>query len=126
MRWSIGRWCELGCSRACSVVFASVWNVFLAAGLTAAPLGYNHGLEAGELPLLAGIPIFSVLSSSLKSKRSARADARTRRRSFSRDHTWCHDGEGGGIVDGSRLNTRPIALAYAVRKRKWDLRHSSF
>ena len=40
------------------VVFAWVWNVFLAAGLTAAPLGYNHGLEAGELPLLAEIPIF--------------------------------------------------------------------
>ena len=38
---------------------------------------------------------------------------------------WCQDGEGGGIVDGSRLNTRPIALAYAVRKRKWHLRHSS-
>ena len=32
--------------------------MFLAAGLTAAPLGYNHGLEAGELPLLAEIPIF--------------------------------------------------------------------
>jgi len=40
------------------VVFAWVWNVLLAAGLTAAPLGYNHGLEAGELPLLAEIPIF--------------------------------------------------------------------
>jgi hypothetical protein len=35
-----------------------VWNVFLAAGLIAVPLGYNHGLEAGELPLLAEIPIF--------------------------------------------------------------------
>ena len=25
-------------------------------------------------------------------------------------HTWCHDGEGGGIVDGSRLNTSLIGL----------------
>ena len=32
--------------------------MFLAAALTAAPLAYNHGLEAGELPLLAEIPIF--------------------------------------------------------------------
>ena len=37
---------------------AWVWNMFLAAGLISLPLGYNHGLEAGELPLLAEIPIF--------------------------------------------------------------------
>jgi hypothetical protein len=35
-------------------------------------------------------------------------------------------GEGGRLVDGSRLNARPIALAHAVRKRKWRVRHSSF
>jgi len=29
-------------------------------------------------------------------------------------------------VDGSRLNTSPMALAYAVRRRKWRVRHSSF
>ena len=40
------------------VLVAWVWNVFLAAGLFSLPLGYNHGLEAGELPLLAEIPIF--------------------------------------------------------------------
>ena len=40
------------------VLVAWVWNVFLAAGLLSLPLGYNHGLEAGELPLLAEIPIF--------------------------------------------------------------------
>jgi cytochrome c oxidase cbb3-type subunit 1 len=40
------------------VLIAWVWNVFLAAGLLSLPLGYNHGLEAGELPLLAEIPIF--------------------------------------------------------------------
>jgi cytochrome c oxidase cbb3-type subunit I len=39
---------------------AWVWNLALAAGLTSLPLGYNHGLEAGELPLFAEIPIFFV------------------------------------------------------------------
>jgi cytochrome c oxidase cbb3-type subunit 1 len=42
------------------VALAWVWNLALAAGLISLPLGYNHGLEAGELPLLAEIPLFFV------------------------------------------------------------------
>jgi hypothetical protein len=45
------------------------------------------------------------------------AQMRERGGAVPRETTWCHDGEGGVIVDGSRLNTTPIALAYAVRKQ---------
>jgi cytochrome c oxidase cbb3-type subunit 1 len=48
-------WGELG------VPLAWVWNIALAAGLISLPvLGFNHGLEAGELPLFAEIPLFIV------------------------------------------------------------------
>jgi len=30
------------------------------------------------------------------------------------------------MVDGLRLNTTPIALAYARQEGEWDLRHSWF
>ena len=39
---------------------AWVWNLALMAGLIGLGLGYNHGLEAGELPLYSEIPIFIV------------------------------------------------------------------
>ena len=39
---------------------AWVWNLALVAGLISLPLGWNHGLEAGELPLFAEIPLFIV------------------------------------------------------------------
>jgi cytochrome c oxidase cbb3-type subunit I len=43
------------------VPLAWVWNIAVAAGLLSLPLlGFNHGLEAGELPLFAEIPIFIV------------------------------------------------------------------
>jgi cytochrome c oxidase cbb3-type subunit 1 len=42
------------------VLAAWVWNVALLAGLISLAFGSNHGLEAGELPLLAEIPIFIV------------------------------------------------------------------
>ncbi len=49
-------WGELG------VAAAWVWNLALIAGLVSIPLlGANHGLEAGELPLLAEIPILLVV-----------------------------------------------------------------
>ena len=35
------------------VPLAWVWSVALLAGLVSLPFGYNHGLEAGELPLFA-------------------------------------------------------------------------
>ncbi len=45
---------------ALGVPAAWVWNLALAGGLIAVPLGANHGLEAGELPLLAEIPLLAV------------------------------------------------------------------
>ena len=42
------------------VPLAWVWNIGLMAGLIALAFGANHGLEAGELPLFAEIPIFIV------------------------------------------------------------------
>ena len=42
------------------VPLAWVWNLALAAGLIGIAFGENHGLEAGELPLYAEIPIFAV------------------------------------------------------------------
>ena len=42
------------------VPLAWVWNLGLTAGLISLPLGWNHGLEAGELPLFAQIPLFIV------------------------------------------------------------------
>ena len=42
------------------VPLAYVWNIGLMAGLISLPFGYNHGLEAGELPLFSEIPIFIV------------------------------------------------------------------
>jgi cytochrome c oxidase cbb3-type subunit 1 len=45
-----------------AVPLAWVWNISLLAGLLAIPiLGYNHGLEAGEVPLFAEVPILIVL-----------------------------------------------------------------
>jgi cytochrome c oxidase cbb3-type subunit 1 len=43
------------------VPLAWVWNLVLAAGLISLVFGENHGLEAGELPLFAEIPLFIVL-----------------------------------------------------------------
>ena len=45
-----------------SVPMAWAWNVTLVAALISLTLGQNHGLEAGELPLFAEIPIFIVLT----------------------------------------------------------------
>jgi cytochrome c oxidase cbb3-type subunit 1 len=42
------------------VPLAWVWNLATLAGLVALPLGENHGLEAGEMPLFAEIPLFAV------------------------------------------------------------------
>jgi len=42
------------------VPLAWVWNLALMAGLISLPLGWNHGLKAGELPLFAEIPLFLV------------------------------------------------------------------
>ena len=42
------------------VPLAWVWNLALMAGLISLPLGWNHGLEVGELPLFAEIPLFIV------------------------------------------------------------------
>ena len=47
-------WPQLG------VPLAWVWNLALMAGLVGLGFGLNHGLEAGELPLYAEIPIFIV------------------------------------------------------------------
>ncbi|HUC13465.1 MAG TPA: cbb3-type cytochrome c oxidase subunit I, partial [Acidimicrobiales bacterium] len=44
------------------VPLAWVWSVALLAGLVSLPFGYNHGLEAGELPLFAEIPLFIVVA----------------------------------------------------------------
>lgn len=41
---------------------AWVWNLVLAAGLASLPLGWNQGLEAGELPLAADIGIFIIIA----------------------------------------------------------------
>lgn len=38
------------------------WNLILAAGLISLPLGWNQGLEAGELPLFADAGIFVVFA----------------------------------------------------------------
>jgi len=48
--------------RALSWVMAWAWNLTLAAALVSLAFGENHGLEAGELPLLAEIPIFFVVA----------------------------------------------------------------
>jgi len=42
------------------VPLAWVWNLATLAGLVSLPLGENHGLEAGEMPLFAEIPLFIV------------------------------------------------------------------
>lgn len=42
------------------VVIAWVWNIAVAVGLTGILFGDNHGLEAGEMPIYAGIPLFIV------------------------------------------------------------------
>jgi len=44
------------------VTLAWVWSLALLAGLISLPFGYNHGLEAGELPLFAEIPLFIVIA----------------------------------------------------------------
>src|SRR5258708_7352362 len=44
------------------VTLAWVWSLALLAGLISLPFGYNHGLEAGELPLFAEIPLFIVVA----------------------------------------------------------------
>src|SRR6202022_4361906 len=44
------------------VARAGVWSLALLAGLISLPFGYNHGLEAGELPLFAAIPLFIVIA----------------------------------------------------------------
>lgn len=41
---------------------AWLWNLTVAAGLLSLPLGWNQGLEAGELPLFADIGIFIVIA----------------------------------------------------------------
>ncbi len=42
---------------------AWVWNLVLAAGLISLPFGENNGLEAGEFPLFAEIPLFLAVAS---------------------------------------------------------------
>lgn len=49
-------WSQLGAP------LAWLWNIALAGALISLPLGENHGLEAGELPLLAEIPLFVVVA----------------------------------------------------------------
>ena len=44
------------------VPLAWLYNISLAAGLISLPFAQNHGLEAGELPLFAEIPIFIVIA----------------------------------------------------------------
>jgi cytochrome c oxidase cbb3-type subunit I len=44
------------------VPLAWLYNISLAAGLLSLPFAQNHGLEAGELPLFAEIPIFIVIA----------------------------------------------------------------
>ena len=41
---------------------AWAWNIVVALGLLSLPLGYNQGLEAGELPFLADLGIFVVVA----------------------------------------------------------------
>jgi cytochrome c oxidase cbb3-type subunit I len=45
-----------------SVPLAWLYNISLAAGLISLPFAQNHGLEAGELPLFAEIPIFFAIA----------------------------------------------------------------
>src|ERR1700739_142945 len=45
-----------------SVPLAWLYNISLAAGLISLPFAQNHGLEAGELPLFAEIPIFVAIA----------------------------------------------------------------
>lgn len=40
---------------------AWIWNLALLAGFASMPLGYNQGLEAGELPLFVDVLIFAVI-----------------------------------------------------------------
>ena len=47
-------WPQLG------VPLAWVWNIVTAAALISLPFGDNNGLEAGEFPLFAKIPLFLV------------------------------------------------------------------
>lgn len=47
---------------ALGVPLAWLWNVALAAALVSLTFGENHGLEAGELPLFAEIPIFAIVA----------------------------------------------------------------
>jgi cytochrome c oxidase cbb3-type subunit 1 len=44
------------------VPLAWLYNISLAAGLISLPFAQNHGLEAGELPLFAEIPIFVAIA----------------------------------------------------------------
>jgi cytochrome c oxidase cbb3-type subunit I len=44
------------------VPLAWIWSVALLAGLIGLVIGNNHGLEAGELPLYAEIPLFIVVA----------------------------------------------------------------
>jgi cytochrome c oxidase cbb3-type subunit 1 len=44
------------------VPLAWLYNISLAAGLISLPFAQNHGLEAGELPLFAEIPIFIAIA----------------------------------------------------------------
>lgn len=44
------------------VPLAWVWSIALLAGLVGLVIGENHGLEAGELPLYAEIPLFIVVA----------------------------------------------------------------
>ena len=41
---------------------AWAWNIVLALGLLSLPLGYNQGLEAGELPFLADFLLFILIA----------------------------------------------------------------
>jgi cytochrome c oxidase cbb3-type subunit 1 len=41
---------------------AWAWNITVAAGLLSLPLGWNQGLEAGEMPLFADIGVFIVVA----------------------------------------------------------------
>src|ERR1700754_2237232 len=49
-------WSQLG------VPLAWLWSIAVFAGLVSLPFGENHGLEAGELPLFAEIPLFIVVA----------------------------------------------------------------
>ena len=45
-----------------AIPLAWVWSIALLAGLISLPFGTNHGLEAGELPLFAEIPMLIVVA----------------------------------------------------------------